>query len=78
MTDAATDGRRAQATVDLAKCVGSTLCVQIASDVFRLTENGQSEATTVGGCAAIMDAAEACPLMAITVTDAESGDVLFP
>ncbi len=78
MSEAVANGKLARASVDLTKCVGSTLCVQLAQGVFRLASNGQSEVICDGACAQVMDAAEACPLMAITVTDPQSGEILFP
>ncbi len=47
---------------------------------FRLNENRQSEAIEpVGdGEAAILEAAENCPVSAIFVEDAETGERLFP
>ncbi|MDP7030505.1 MAG: ferredoxin [Phycisphaerales bacterium] len=78
MSEAKTQGRLALACVDLDKCVGSTLCVQIAADVFRLAGNGQSEAVCAGSCESVVNAAEACPNMAITVTDSQTGETLFP
>lgn len=67
-------------TVDHDRCVGSTMCVLTAPEVFRLDDAGQS---TVRDAAAadrdtIVDAASQCPLEAITVADADTGEVLFP
>ncbi len=66
------------------KCVGSTMCVQISPKVFALNEKRQAvvanpnpspNATTL---LSIKEAAEGCPMMAITVKDAETGESIFP
>jgi len=78
VSDVTSESRLVRATVDLNLCVGSTLCVQLAPDQFALTEAGQSRVCGEGSCKTILEAAEACPLMAITVRDSASGEVLFP
>jgi len=67
-------------TVDHDRCVGSRMCVQIAPRTFALDENGQSIVIDPGGDprASILEAAENCPTMAISVVDPQSGCVLFP
>ncbi|MCH7901604.1 MAG: ferredoxin [Acidobacteria bacterium] len=35
--------------VNLARCVGSTMCIQVAPSVFALTDVGQSCVTDAGG-----------------------------
>ena len=35
--------------VNLARCVGSTMCIQVAPSVFALTDEGQSCVTDAGG-----------------------------
>ena len=67
-------------TVDLDRCVGSTMCIQIAPAVFALTAEGQSSVTDAGGdtLERIVDAAENCPMEAIRVEDLSTGSVLFP
>jgi ferredoxin len=62
------------------RCVGSTMCVQLAPTVFALDDAGQSTVTDPGGAARdeIIDAASQCPMEAITVVDARSGEELFP
>ena len=67
-------------SVDHDRCVGSQLCIQFAPDVFALDENGQSIAFNPDGdtAAQILEAAEQCPMEAITVEDSATGHILFP
>ena len=66
--------------VDPDKCVGSTICVQISPKVFTLNEERQSTVADAAGDTpeAIRKAAEECPLAAIILEDAETGEQLFP
>jgi len=73
--------RRLVIVVDPDRCVGSAMCVAMAGDVFELPVGAQhARVVDPAGAspAAIVEAAESCPTMAITVRDAESGVVLFP
>jgi ferredoxin len=72
--------RKVRVTVDHNVCVGNTLCVTIAPQVFTLNKQRQSEALNPGGDTVekILEAAENCPVSAITVEDAETGVRLFP
>jgi ferredoxin len=56
------------------------MCETIAPKVFILNENRQSEAVNPEGDTIenILEAAENCPVSAITVRDAETGEQLFP
>ena len=56
------------------------MCETIAPKVFRLNENRQSEAVApeADSVEKIMEAAENCPVSAIFVEDAETGEQLFP
>ena len=69
-----------QITVDHNRCVGSTMCVQFAGEVFQLNDEGQSTVKDPEGSsrAAIVDAALQCPMEAITVTDTATGEELVP
>ncbi len=71
--------QRLRITVDLNKCVGSTICVQLSPRVFALNDQRQSSVVdpTNDTAANILEAAEGCPLGAIVVQDAETGRVLF-
>ena len=67
-------------SVDLDLCVGNAMCETFAPKVFVLNDDRQSEvadaeADTVEN---IMEAAENCPVSAITVVDEETGETLFP
>ena len=67
-------------TVDHNVCVGNAMCEQFAPNVFALNEDRQSSVKNVEGdpLEAIVEAAENCPVTAITVENAETGEVLFP
>lgn len=72
--------RRLRISVDQAKCVGSTTCINTAQQTFALDDSGKSSVVNAQGDpeATIIEAAESCPVGAITVEDAESGERLFP
>jgi ferredoxin len=56
------------------------MCETIAPRVFQLNTNRQSEAVNPAGDTEekILEAAENCPVSAIFVEDAETGERLFP
>ena len=62
------------------KCVGSGMCVAVAPEHFRLDHDEQSHPTAnrVASADAVVDAAESCPMEAILVTDADTGEVVAP
>jgi ferredoxin len=72
--------RRLRITVDQAKCVGSTTCINTAHATFALDQSGKSSVVNPQGDpeAIVIEAAESCPVGAITVEDAETGERLFP
>jgi ferredoxin len=72
--------RKVRVTVDHNVCVGNAMCETIAPNVFALNENRQSEAVNPewDTVEKILDAAENCPVSAIIVEDAETGERLFP
>jgi ferredoxin len=72
--------RRLRITVDHNKCVGSTTCINTAQATFALDESGKSSVVNPQGDseAIILEAAESCPVGAITVEDVETGERLFP
>ena len=72
--------RKLRVRVDHATCVGNAMCEAIAPKVFRLNDNRQSEAVDADGDTVekILEAAESCPVSAIFVEDAETGEQLFP
>ena len=65
-----------QPTIDPGACAAHGDCVEIAPDVFRLEETAVVIGT--GADELILEAAEACPSLAITVVDAASGETVFP
>ena len=56
------------------------MCETIAVATFRLNDNRQAEAVDPQGDSleTILEAAENCPVSAIHVEDAETGERLFP
>jgi ferredoxin len=56
------------------------MCESIAPKVFKLNDDRQSEVVDPAGDseAKILEAAENCPVSAIFVEDAETGEQLFP
>lgn len=67
--------------VDPDVCTGSQLCVAIAPDHFAYdADEGISRATAspAEDTEAVLDAAENCPVEAIIVRDAGTGEQLFP
>lgn len=73
-------GRKVRARVDHDLCVGNATCIRIAPKVFALNENRQSHVVDPDGDAAerILEAAENCPVSAIIVEEAQTGERLFP
>ena len=67
-------------SVDLNVCVGNAMCETFAPKVFVLNDDRQSEVAdaTADTLENIMEAAENCPVSAITVVDDETGETLFP
>jgi ferredoxin len=72
--------RKLRVWVDPQVCVGNAMCETIATKTFRLNDNRQSEAVNPEGDSEekILEAAENCPVSAIFVEDAETGERLFP
>ena len=72
--------RKLIVSVDHNLCVGNSMCETIAPKVFVLNDDRQSEAVDPDGDTEenILEAAENCPVSAITVVDAETGEKLFP
>jgi ferredoxin len=63
-------------TIDPGVCSAHGDCVDIAPDIFELEET----AVVIGDGPdeLILEAAGACPSLAITVTDSETGETVFP
>ena len=72
--------RALRVRVDHTVCVGNAMCTTLAAGVFALNDDRQSEAVNPAGDTEekILQAAENCPVSAITVEDAETGQRLFP
>jgi len=72
--------RKVRVRVDHDVCVGNAMCETFAPNTFRLNDNRQSEAVDPDGDTVekIIEAAENCPVSAIFVEDAETGEQLFP
>jgi len=72
--------RKLRVWVDHQACVGNAMCETIATKTFRLNDDRQSEAFNPEGDSIekILEAAENCPVSAIFVEDAETGERLFP
>ena len=72
--------RKLRIWVDHNVCVGNAMCESIAPKVFQLNDNRQSEVVNPAGDTEekILEAAENCPVSAIFVEDAATGERLFP
>ncbi len=72
--------RKYRVWVDHQACVGNAMCETIAPHTFRLNDNRQSEVVNPEGDSPekILEAAENCPVSAIFIEDAETGERLFP
>jgi ferredoxin len=70
---------KVRVTVDRAKCIANQMCIHNAPGVFRLDADGRSEAYDVDGAPdeVIIEGALACPVSAIDVVDAETGEDLL-
>jgi ferredoxin len=66
--------------VDHGACVGNGTCLTIAPAVFVHNADRQSEVADPAGdsAAKVLNAAENCPVSAIRVEDAATGERLFP
>jgi ferredoxin len=62
--------------VDPNECSAHGDCVEIAPEVFRLDDVAVVVGT--GTPEQILEAAESCPAVAITVIDEETGEAVFP
>jgi ferredoxin len=62
--------------VDPNECSAHGDCVDIAPEVFRLDDI--AEVIGAGPDDLLLEAAEACPAVAIAVVDSETGETVFP
>ena len=72
--------RKLRVWVDHNVCVGNAMCETFAPQVFQLNANRQSEAVNPAGDPEekILEAAENCPVSAIFVEDADTGNACSP
>ncbi len=72
--------RKLKITVDTNICVGNATCEIYAANTFALNDDRQSMVVSHDGDPEdkVLEAAENCPVSAITVADAETGETLFP
>lgn len=70
--------RRIAVHVDHDLCVSNGMCMAVAPKAFVADENGQSIAADPNAEALdkVLEAAASCPVGAIVVTDADSGEEL--
>ncbi|MEU6327101.1 ferredoxin [Streptomyces sp. NPDC047049] len=73
-------GDRWRVEVDRGVCIGSGMCAAAAPDGFRLDSARQSHPVAPEAEAGedVLAAAEGCPVEAITLTVAGSGEAVFP
>ena len=67
-------------TVDWRVCVRTGLCAASAPAQFELDQGGQSHAKAEPQAASpeLLEVAETCPVEAIGIADADTGDPVFP
>ncbi|MGI5460821.1 ferredoxin [Streptomyces sp. CA-249302] len=67
-------------TVDRRVCVRTGLCAASAPAEFELDEGGQGRARTrtLPASELVLEVAESCPIEAIGIEDAETGERVFP
>jgi ferredoxin len=71
---------RWKVTVDRHVCVRTGLCTATAAGEFEFDERGQgrARAETLPASQAVRDAAESCPVEAISIANADTGERVFP
>lgn len=71
---------RWRVSVDPRSCVRTGLCAASAPKEFTLDERGQGRATsdTLPASDEILEVAESCPIEAISIADAHTGEAIFP
>jgi ferredoxin len=65
-----------RAVVDSDECSAHGDCVEVAPQVFRLEDT----AVVIGDAPedVLLEAAEACPAVAISIVDTETGETIYP
>lgn len=66
-----------KAMVDPNECSAHGDCVEIAPEVFRLDDD-VAVVIGIGTPEKVLEAAESCPAVAISVVDEETGETVFP
>ena len=72
--------KRIRITANKDLCISAASCVAMAPDHFKLDENGKVDviAEVSDYDEAAVNAAMSCPVLAIEIFDAESGEKLYP
>ncbi len=72
--------RKLKITVNPNVCVGNAMCETYATKTFALNDDRQSSVINAEGDPEelVLEAAENCPVSAITVSDADTDEQLFP
>ena len=72
--------KKVKVLIDHDRCVGNAMCAATTPKVFRLNKNRQSEVSNINGDTPeqILEAAQNCPVSAITIIDAETNKTIFP
>jgi len=72
--------KRYKIVVDRERCVGFGTCVDVAPSIFGFDNEGKAVAPAEGEFPPqrLLDAAKACPALAILVADAESNHPIYP
>ena len=72
--------RKLKITVNPNVCVGNAMCETYATHTFALNDDRQSSVINSEGDPEelVLEAAENCPVSAITVDDADTDEQLFP
>lgn len=66
-----------RAKIDEDSCAGHGDCVEVAPEMFRL-DGDIAEVIADGPFDRVLEAAEACPAMAVAVIEIETGEQLYP
>jgi ferredoxin len=66
------------ARIDERACAAHGDCLEIAPQAFALSDDDVAIAIGTAPADLLVEAAEACPSVAISVVDADSGDQLYP
>ncbi|MCG5471358.1 ferredoxin [Micromonospora sp. LAH09] len=65
--------------VDLRRCIGTSICTGTAPEHFRLVDGLSAPlADVVAPAEVVLDAADSCPVEAITVRDATDDRLIAP